>query len=398
MEIQNHDNPAARHFAADSRDNAAQINVIDWCIANDSAYDLRIIEVQAAAVPDVNISQSIPLANAAGADDPLVSVIMPAYNAEKYIAEAIKSVVSQSYRTFELVVVDDGSTDRTRQIVASFADERIKYIRKKNGGASSARNRGIEESKGDFLITLDADDKMTPEYIAAHMRHFAKYQDADMMYCDQRLIDEEGNFINEIRQFEYQNRCHLIRDMFRCGYSVILPLGCFKRSMIEKIGYYDETLLVGEDYDLMRRFILHNCTAIHLPETLYVRRMQPQSLSRTNTQAKAASHFTAVRRWLETFSCEELFPDVDWTKIPSDRRNTFLQMLIGATYRAIGSNYAQSRVEFNAAMAFDLACTALKESLRNEPNNSKAKILLDQCENDKRQLAVTEMTAASAAN
>ncbi|MDO8301822.1 MAG: glycosyltransferase, partial [Sedimentisphaerales bacterium] len=287
-EIQNHDNPAARHFAADSLGNNVRLNVIDWCIVNDPTYDLRITEVQTTAIsdtPDVNVSRSTPFANAADADGPLVSVIMPAYNAEKYIAEAVKSVLSQSYRTFELIVVDDGSTDRTRQIVTSFADERIQYIRKENGGASSARNRGIGESKGGFLITLDADDRMAPEYITAHMRHFAQHQDADMMYCDQRLIDEVGNFIKEIRQFEYQNRSHLIRDMFRCGYSVILPLGCFKRSVIEKIGQYDEALLIGEDYDLMRRFILHNCKAVHLPQTLYVRRMQPASLSRTNTQA-----------------------------------------------------------------------------------------------------------------
>lgn len=398
MEIQDHDNPAARQFAADSRENNAQINVIDWCIANDPIYDLRITELHAVArsdMPDEHISPSAPLANAAAAE-PLVSVVMPAYNAEKDIAEAIKSVLDQSHRTVELIVVDDGSTDRTKQIVAGFADKRIKYIYKENGGASSARNRGIQEAGGEFLITLDADDMMAPGYIAAHLRHYAQHQDADMVYCDQRLIDEEGNFIKEIRQFEYQNRSHLIRDMFRCGYSVILPLGCFKRSVIEKIGRYDEALLIGEDYDLMRRFILHNCKAVHLSETLYLRRMQPQSLSRTATQATAMSHFTAVRRWLETFSCEELFPDVDWSKIPKNRRGTFAQMLIGATYRTIGKNYAQAQVQINAAMAFDLACCALKESLKNEPANNQARILLDQCEDERRQLMAAE-TAVTAA-
>ncbi|MDO8303320.1 MAG: hypothetical protein Q7T18_08765, partial [Sedimentisphaerales bacterium] len=91
-------------------------------------------------------------------------------------------------------------------------------------------------------------------------------------------------------------------------------------------------------------------------------------------------------------------PDVDWAKIPSDRRGAFLQMLIGATYRAIGKTYVQSRVEINAAMAFDLACAALKESIKNEPANNQARILLDQCENERRQLAVVAVPAAFATN
>jgi glycosyltransferase involved in cell wall biosynthesis/radical SAM superfamily enzyme YgiQ (UPF0313 family)/ADP-heptose:LPS heptosyltransferase len=333
-----------------------------------------------------------------GPDYPLVSVIMPAYNAQQYIAEAIESVLIQSYRNFELVIVDDGSTDRTKEIVTGFKDEKIRYFYKENGGASSARNLGIKESNGWYLVMLDADDMMTPEYILSHIQHFQNHQNADLVYCDHRIIDVDDKPVRELRQFEYEDRRYLIRDMFRCGYPVIQPRGCIKKSVFEKIDCYDESLVVGEDYDLMRRFVLHNCKAVRLPKVLYLRRLQPESLSQANTQAKATSHFIAVRRWVETFCGEELFPEVDWSKITSDRRSTYLQMLIGATYRTIGKNYAHSQVEINAAMAFDLACTALKESLRNDPANDQARRLLDQCEEEKRQLAVTETADASAMN
>lgn len=95
---------------------------------------------------------------------PLVSVIVPAYNYEAYVGIAIKSVIAQSYRNVEIIVVDDGSTDCTSEVVHSFGN-RVRYIRKTNGGLSSARNLGIGKAKGEFLLFLDADDELEPEAI-----------------------------------------------------------------------------------------------------------------------------------------------------------------------------------------------------------------------------------------
>jgi glycosyltransferase involved in cell wall biosynthesis len=319
---------------------------------------------------------------------------MPAFNAEKYIAEAIKSVLEQTYSNLELIIIDDGSTDSTAAIVESFHDTRIQLLRKANGGAASARNEGLRNARGEYIMFLDADDKIVPWYIYRHLVSFEQHPQASLIYCDHKLIDEHNRAARILRQPEYTDRRNLIRDMFRCAFPVISPIGLIKRKVFEITGFLDESLLIGEDYDLMRRFILHSFSAVRLPKALYLRRILSESLSRTETPQKAAAHFTAIQRWTETFTAEELFPDVDWSRIPLNRRKNFLQTLIGATYRTIGKNYAQSRGRICAAMAFDLACGALRESLKSDYGNKQTKILLDQCENEKQQLNIHEMAVS----
>ena len=128
----------------------------------------------------------------------------------------------------------------------------------------------------------------------------------------------------------------------------------------------------------------------HLPESLYMRRMQPTSLSQANDAQKAGAHFTAIKRFVESFGYEDLFPDVNWQQIPPDRRQVYADCLIGATYRVIGKNYAQANAPLNARIAFESACAALKKSLQIDTDNSQARILLDQCENAREQLCTLD--------
>ncbi|HPS56184.1 MAG TPA: glycosyltransferase family A protein, partial [Sedimentisphaerales bacterium] len=117
---------------------------------------------------------------------------MPAYNTANYIAEAIESVLLQDYTKLELIIVDDGSTDETAEVVKHYEDKRIKYFRKKNGGASSARNLAIEKSTGQYIIPLDGDDRMTFDFVSQHLKTFEENPQADLVYCDDRLIDNQG--------------------------------------------------------------------------------------------------------------------------------------------------------------------------------------------------------------
>lgn len=99
-----------------------------------------------------------------------ISVVIPLYNKEKHIARAISSVLSQTCVPFEIIVVDDGSTDRGTEVVESIGDARIRLIRKPNGGVSSARNRGIEEAQGELIAFLDSDDAWKPEFLESILR------------------------------------------------------------------------------------------------------------------------------------------------------------------------------------------------------------------------------------
>ena len=108
-----------------------------------------------------------------------LTIIIPAYNAAKYIAGAIKSVLAQDYNNFELIIINDGSKDNTEEIIKNIKDGRIRYISQKNRGLAATHNIGIMKSQGEFIIKLDCDDMMTPDFISKHIRQFTEHPEAD---------------------------------------------------------------------------------------------------------------------------------------------------------------------------------------------------------------------------
>jgi len=312
------------------------------------------------------------------AENPLVSVIMPAHNAADHVAEAIESVLIQNYRNFELIVVDDGSTDNTADIVAGF--EEVKYFHKENAGPASARNLALKKSSGEFIVILDADDMVSPDFIARHLQEFARNRDADLVYCDDFLIDEDGRPIRVIERPDYTQRTALIRDLFRNGFPVVPFRTCIRRSVFETIGLYDEKLLVGEDYDMIRRFVKHGLKVHHLRDALYLRRMSPTSLTRGPTAQKAQAHFEALRRYTQTFAPEELFPDIAWDGIPAQTKSLHARCCATATYLAIGKAYMASTAPLYAQASLGLACTELTDCCRMLPGSHRLHKILAKCE------------------
>jgi glycosyltransferase involved in cell wall biosynthesis/ADP-heptose:LPS heptosyltransferase/predicted SAM-dependent methyltransferase/predicted O-methyltransferase YrrM len=312
---------------------------------------------------------------------PLVSVIMPVYNGADYIGQAIESVLTQDYSSFEIIVIDDGSTDNTREIVQGYHDGRVRCLHQQNKGVSHARNFGIRNAKGQFIMPLDADDMMAPAFISKHLAEFEKHPEADLVYSDVLLIDEAGHPITAMKMPEYQDRRHMIRDLFRAGHPVVpFRLG-IRRSVFDKIGFYDETLLVGEDYDMIRRFVKAALNAHHLGEPLHLRRMQPSSLTRTHSAPKAQSHFSVVKRFCETFTHEELFPDVPWHEMPADVRQLQAKCLVVVAYLGMGQDFVKSNApNIYVKLAFEEACLQLNDCLKIDPGNWKIRQLLDKCE------------------
>jgi len=312
---------------------------------------------------------------------PLVSIITPVYNGADYIGQTIESVLAQDYPNFELVIIDDGSTDNTKEVILRYNDERIRYLYQENKGVSSARNLAIKKAKGQYIMPLDSDDMMTPDSIASHLAEFEKHPEADLVYCDVLLIDNRSNPIRIMNKPEYQDRKHLIRDLFRAGHPVLpFRLG-IRRSVFDKIGFYDEDLLIGEDYDMMRRFIKAGLKIHHLNEPLHLRRTHAESLSRNYSSHKTKCHFDVVRRFTNTFTYEELFPDVAWDEIPADTRRLHAKCLAVVTYLAIGQDFSQSNsARIYAKTAFEHACLELRECLEIDPNNREIRDLLQKCE------------------
>ncbi|MEB3830753.1 glycosyltransferase family 2 protein [Phormidium sp. CCY1219] len=128
----------------------------------------------------------------------LVSVIIPVYNVEQYIADTVRSVLAQTYSNFEVLIVDDGSPDRSVEICETeFDDPRIRIIRQENRGLAGARNTGIRHANGEYLAFLDSDDLWRPEKLAKHVDHLNNSPPVGVSFCPSALMDEEGQLLGK---------------------------------------------------------------------------------------------------------------------------------------------------------------------------------------------------------
>ena len=122
----------------------------------------------------------------------MISVVIPLYNKERQIAHTLRSVFAQTFQDFEVVIVDDGSTDGSVAEVEKFTDSRIRLIRQVNAGVAAARNRGIEEAQGELIAFLDADDEWKPEYLATQYHLYQKYPECSVYACNYEFREYEG--------------------------------------------------------------------------------------------------------------------------------------------------------------------------------------------------------------
>ena len=193
----------------------------------------------------------------------LVSIIIPSYNYENFIIEAINSALSQSHSNIEIIVVDDGSTDETASIVRALAknDERIFYIHQYNQGLSAARNTGVKRSKGEFIVFLDADDILHPEKIQAHLEHFSQKPKADISYGRSRYFlsgKPEETFANiDLDNTEWMSGVsgNAAAVMPLLVVNNIMPVcsAMLRRTVVEQVGDFDTTLKSLEDWDYWLR-------------------------------------------------------------------------------------------------------------------------------------------------
>lgn len=188
---------------------------------------------------------------------PQVSVIVPVYNAEKYIERCVNSILSQTFTDFELILVDDGSSDNSGDICDALkqTDDRIYVIHKANGGASSARNEGISAAKGNYICFIDADDYVTQYYLSCMVDN----SDCDIDLVMQGLIKnnaKETLGFEQNENFNIDNYCQFFDkyNLFRfCGSYCKL----FRRGIIEKYGvYYCTNVICAEDYDFLLRYLV----------------------------------------------------------------------------------------------------------------------------------------------
>ena len=184
---------------------------------------------------------------------PRVSVVMPAYNVEKYVAEAVESILSQTFGDFEFIIVDDGSTDGTGAILSAFArkDDRIRLIRQENKGLCGARNAANAQARGELLAIMDADDVALPDRLRMQLDFLDQHEDVVLVGGSFHMIDEKGRFLTIL--YPPEDGKEIQELMIRGHTAVHQPCAMVRKSAVERVGGYDESFQSAEDLDLWLR-------------------------------------------------------------------------------------------------------------------------------------------------
>lgn len=191
---------------------------------------------------------------------PTITAIIPTYNRANYICEAIDSVLAQSHPLDEIIVIDDGSTDNTRELLDSYGN-RIEYFSQCNRGPGAARNYGMRVAKGDFLAFLDSDDVWVPDKTRIQLQMFNNFPDLDIVFGDMANFSQDrDNNVPEIKNRQIHDYCaahssHIehILDCLVIDNIIPTPTVIIRKSCISKIGFFDDRFTIAEDFDYWLR-------------------------------------------------------------------------------------------------------------------------------------------------
>ena len=221
-------------------------------------------------------------------DNYIFTVVIPTYNRAKSLVRAINSVISQTLLSYEIIVIDDGSTDNTHEVVRHFSRNNFRYINKTNGGVSSARNMGISLAKGDIIAFLDSDDEWQPSYLEQINHCYCKYN-VDYVFSD--LIKNHNNMATK----SFMRSCPVFKTYISADSPVIIfdenimyrillqeiPVKpsalSIRRDVVTKVGPFSENMICGEDWDYLLR-LCRNHTAAYLDFPLVTLNVSKNSL------------------------------------------------------------------------------------------------------------------------
>jgi glycosyltransferase involved in cell wall biosynthesis len=220
-------------------------------------------------------------------DNPLVSVVIPAYNQADYLAAAIESVLSQDYPSVELIVLDDGSTDTTREVLQRYAG-RFHFESHANSGQAATLNRGWRMAQGGILSYLAADDTLSPQAVSKSVRALLAHPEIVMAYGDFALIDPSSRFIRRVRAPDYDYRTLAIDLVCLPGPGVFL-----RRAALEAAGEWNSSLNQIPDFEYWLRLGLQG-PFLHVPEVLASYRVHDDSPSFAPVSAARAEEPVSV--------------------------------------------------------------------------------------------------------
>ncbi|MBE9214268.1 glycosyltransferase [Plectonema cf. radiosum LEGE 06105] len=231
-----------------------------------------------------------------------ISVIVPVFNGEKTVEETIKSILNQTFSNIEIIVINDGSTDRTLEIVEKILDSRIKIFSYPNGGLSVSRNRGISQAKGEYISFIDADDLWTADKLELQWQALQSNPQAAVAYSWTDYIDESSKFIKSGRRIKVNGDAFsklLVTNFLENGSNPLI-----RQQALEKVGGFDESLAAAEDKDMwLRLAVNYDFVCVEKPQILY--RTSNNSMS-TNLKRQESASLKVIERAFSYPKAEKL--------------------------------------------------------------------------------------------
>ena len=218
-----------------------------------------------------------------------VSILLPVYNGEKFITQAINSIFDNSYQNFEIVLIDDGSTDNTVPLVNKFKDDRIHLFKKSNSGLVESLNYGISKCKNEIIMRMDADDKLHPSKIELQLSSFLKRK-VVLIGTEAKVFNEYDSKLTNIYLPAYHE--DIVHSMINLRPGLIHGTIMFYKEAIEKVKMYSTKLEHSEDYDLFYRLAKIGELS-NLKEQLYYIRKHDQNVSHLNAKLQLTNTLIA---------------------------------------------------------------------------------------------------------
>lgn len=213
---------------------------------------------------------------------PTVSIVICAYNAAPFLAETLESVFAQTYQDYEILVVNDGSTDNTDQVITPYLD-RLTYLKQPNSGPGAARNTAFRHARGRYIALLDSDDQWLPSYLATMLARLDAEPEIDVLYPNAILFGAarwEGKLFQDVCPSSEP----VTLEKFLTRECNVFISALFKREILEDVGWFDESLRGSEDFDLWLRMLQHGYRFSFLREPLARYRKRADSLSSSSTR------------------------------------------------------------------------------------------------------------------
>lgn len=258
--------------------------------------------------------------------DPLVSVVIPAYNQAQFLRQAIDSVLAQTYRQFEIIVVDDGSTDETSSVATAYGD-RVRYIHQENLGLAGARNTGIQNARSQLICLLDADDQWLPQYLEKMVDLFLEDRGAAVYYCCAQAIDGDGKILPQVFGCQAKQSGELLDILLRANF-LIPSTVMMNYDSISPDDYFDVNFRRIQDRELWIRLLKQGHYFKGSSEILVNYRIHGESLSVDAQGGRQAAMALVVKH----FGIDDQKPWL-WT---SQKRRAY-----GGVYRYHVLNYVQ---------------------------------------------------------